>query len=134
MILFNKEKVQIRIYSKKELKQLNKAPKENLSICENFYLDPSTSVGDLASVLDLEEEGTYDLAVPQEWATDNDFPTAIWFYSKKSPGSLVFGRPMLLGEMMERLRKVLLIEAMVAWNQKVLLIEAMVAWNHGDLV
>jgi len=115
MILFNKGKVHIRIYSEKELKQLHKAPKEDLLIGKDYYLDSSTSIGDLVSVLDLEEEGTYDFALPQKWAEENNFPVAIWFYPKKSPGS-IFGRPILLNEMMERLRKILFIKAMIVWN------------------
>ena len=116
MILFNKGRVHIRIYSEKELKQLRKSPKEDLIIGKDYYLDPYTSLGDLASVLDLEKEGTWDQTVPQKWGEENAFPVAFWFYSKKSPGSLVFGRPMLLDEMMERLRKILFIKAMEVWN------------------
>ncbi|MFA5394456.1 MAG: hypothetical protein WC346_00370, partial [Methanogenium sp.] len=72
-------------------------PEETLRIGGVFYINPSTTLIQLLKAIDLENEGAYDMAVPEEWARANDYPKAIWFYPENEEGSSrIFGRPMYL--------------------------------------
>ncbi len=79
-------------------------PKGAIPIDGDFYLDPKTTFAQLTKAIDLDEEGSYDFAIPQRWAEDNSWPKAIWFYPHSGESS-VFGRPMFLSEMIDRFRQ-----------------------------
>jgi hypothetical protein len=67
-----------------------------------FVFLSKTKLSDIVEALEL--EGEYDYAVPQQWAEANKFPVAIWWYPPSGQEGHIFGKPILLKEMLEMLR------------------------------
>lgn len=76
------------------------SPERRIGWNRFIYLE-RTRLGDIVDALEL--EGAYDYAVPQHWAEKNGFPIAIWWY--EYPEHRTLGRPLLLKEMLDMLRK-----------------------------
>ena len=104
----------ISIFTEEEMKEMGKETTVNNTICDGFYLGDLT-LGELVKALNLDEKGAYDFAVPQHWAEVNNYRSAIWFYPKEGP-ERIFGRPMLVSDMLNELKSLILNRAMTRWD------------------
>jgi len=116
----------LSLYTKEEYALVQKdEPNHNLHMISNMYLAPNTSIDKIFKAVGLEEKGQYDSAVPQNWFDqhynefkDDQYRRAIWYYPRdtKEEGH-IFGRPIRIYELLEKLRGQIIREAFDFWKE-----------------
>lgn len=120
MILADINGVDISIFSEEEMKEIgyNLPDHFHLRICKGYYLSPGTTLAKVIEAVRLEDEGVFDYAVPEGWARANNYPKAIWFYPKEGEDHL-FGKPVYHSALIDRLKSIILNQAMLCWEKEV---------------
>ena len=120
MILATIGNTEISIFSEEEMIACGYKLLEqfNLRICKGYYLNPRTTLAKIIEAVGLEKEGVFDYAVPEDWARANKYPKAIWFYPKEGENHL-FGKPVYHSTLLDKLKSLILNQAMLLWEKEV---------------